>query len=455
LTRTPFRFVSDALSTKIRQQAYEAAIVLLLKDEKLRLANNRKGKILPTRSVKEKRNRSAVSHVTRPPHRGQTSTVNSGNLLHFYAVLKAADVNASESPALEQDPDQLSSAFPISAGHKKENLPAPRQLLDDTNALGIINLPDFPLPSNVREPRQKSPQLSQLISKQPSKDFLPGNTEQIKDLQAPQPHRNIGSDETQTQILPVRNRPSTALSGQEHLSKQKEPALVHPRVLRAGFNSENPSSESRPFDLIPFVAERTRQRIARAEEKQASISSDITRGSPVPQTASLDLSQDLSRGPQQSSPSSPTFTFTPATGFGLAKLAINDSPYLDLSKVQSFVAEPPTPPADYPSSPEVVSTHARIQPRVTTIVPASPSASSAQKYFLDNCLAASGAHSAEMDRLQVRKSQSISVRTKAVEDARQMQASVLEAAAKAGKDPPKYVLLELTGKGSFGRVYKA
>ncbi|PQE03382.1 serine threonine- kinase nak1 protein [Rutstroemia sp. NJR-2017a BBW] len=455
LTRTPFRFVSDALSTRIRHQAYEAAIVLLLKDEKIRLANNRKGKILPTRSVKGKTNRSAVSHVTRPPHRGQTSTVNSGNLLHFYAVLKSANVDPSESPALKKEPVQLSPAFPISAGHKKEILPAPRQLLDDTNALGIINLPDFPLPSNVREPRQKSPQLSQVISKQPSKDFLPGNTEQIKDLQASQPHRKIGSDETQTQILTVRNWPSISPSGQEHLPKQKEAAVVHPLILRAGFKSENPSSESQRFDLIPFVAERTRQRIARAEEKQASISSNITRGSPVPQIGGLDPSQGLSREPQQSSPSSPTFTFTPATGFGLAKLAINDSPYLDLNKVQSFVTEPPTPPTDYPSSPEAVSTRASIQLPVTTIVPASPSASSDPKYFLDNCLAASGAHSAEMDRLEVRKSQSISVRTKAVEDARQMQASVLEAAAKAGKDPPKYVLLELTGKGSFGRVYKA
>ncbi|PQE10099.1 serine threonine- kinase nak1 protein [Rutstroemia sp. NJR-2017a BVV2] len=456
LTRTPFRFVSDAISTKIRQQAYEAAIVQLLKDEQLRLANYRKGKFHPTRSVKEKTNRSAVSHVTRPPHRGQTSTVNSGNLLHFYAVLKSLDVDPSESPALKKEPVQLSPAFPISAGHKKENLPAPRQLLDDTNALGIINLLDFPQPLNVREPRKQSPGLSQVISKQPSKDFLPGNTEQIKYLQAPQPHRNIGSDGIQTRNLTVRNPPSIAPSGQEQLSKQKEAAPAHRRVLRAVSDSENLSSESQPCELTPFAAERTRQRISRVKENQASISSGITRGTPVPQIASLNLSQDFSREPQQGSPSSPTSTFPPPSGLGLTKLAINDSPYLDLShKVQRFVTKPPTPPTDYPSSPEVVSTRARIPPPVTTIVPASPSASSAQKSFLGNCLAASGARSAEMDRLQVRKSQSISVRTKAVEDARQMQASVLEAAAKAGKDPPKYVLLELTGKGSFGRVYRA
>jgi len=59
-----------------------------------------------------------------------------------------------------------------------------------------------------------------------------------------------------------------------------------------------------------------------------------------------------------------------------------------------------------------------------------------------------------MENLQVRPSEFNSVKTKAVEDARQMQATVLEAANKAGKDPPKYALLELIGKGAFGRVYK-
>lgn len=59
-----------------------------------------------------------------------------------------------------------------------------------------------------------------------------------------------------------------------------------------------------------------------------------------------------------------------------------------------------------------------------------------------------------MDRLQVRPTEFSSVKAKAVEDARQMQATVLDVASKAGKDPPKYALLELIGKGSFGRVYK-
>lgn len=35
-----------------------------------------------------------------------------------------------------------------------------------------------------------------------------------------------------------------------------------------------------------------------------------------------------------------------------------------------------------------------------------------------------------------------------------MQASIMDAARKAGKDPPKYVLMELIEKGSYGRVYK-
>jgi hypothetical protein len=60
-----------------------------------------------------------------------------------------------------------------------------------------------------------------------------------------------------------------------------------------------------------------------------------------------------------------------------------------------------------------------------------------------------------METLQVRSTDRLSARTKAVEDARQMQASVIETANKSGKTPPKYHLLELIGKGSFGRVYKA
>jgi hypothetical protein len=59
-----------------------------------------------------------------------------------------------------------------------------------------------------------------------------------------------------------------------------------------------------------------------------------------------------------------------------------------------------------------------------------------------------------MDMLQVRPTDFSSVKAKAIEDAKQMQATVLEAASKAGKPPPKYALLELIGKGGFGRVYK-
>ncbi|ELR10288.1 hypothetical protein VC83_04580 [Pseudogymnoascus destructans] len=59
-----------------------------------------------------------------------------------------------------------------------------------------------------------------------------------------------------------------------------------------------------------------------------------------------------------------------------------------------------------------------------------------------------------MDRLQLRPVETSSVKARALEDAQQMQLSVDESAKKAGKAPPKYVLTELIGKGSFGRVYK-
>lgn len=59
---------------------------------------------------------------------------------------------------------------------------------------------------------------------------------------------------------------------------------------------------------------------------------------------------------------------------------------------------------------------------------------------------------ADMDRLQVRSTEFSSVKAKAIEDARQMQAHVIEECTKAGKDPPPYGLVELIGKGSFGRV---
>ncbi|KAI1354202.1 kinase-like protein [Xylaria sp. FL0043] len=44
---------------------------------------------------------------------------------------------------------------------------------------------------------------------------------------------------------------------------------------------------------------------------------------------------------------------------------------------------------------------------------------------------------------------------KALEDAKTMQALIGKECAEAGKDPPPYVFMELIGKGSFGRVYKA
>ncbi|TGO24164.1 hypothetical protein BPAE_0110g00220 [Botrytis paeoniae] len=90
----------------------------------------------------------------------------------------------------------------------------------------------------------------------------------------------------------------------------------------------------------------------------------------------------------------------------------------------------------------------------TKVAPGSPNIPPSQLSFLDVSLVALGAHFAEMDKLQVRNSEPVSVKTKAIEDARLMQASVIEAATKSGKEPPKYALLELIGKGSFGRVYK-
>jgi len=47
------------------------------------------------------------------------------------------------------------------------------------------------------------------------------------------------------------------------------------------------------------------------------------------------------------------------------------------------------------------------------------------------------------------------LKQKAIEDARKAQAAILRECADAGRDPPPYLLSELIGKGSFGRVYKA
>ncbi|KFY38937.1 hypothetical protein V495_06298 [Pseudogymnoascus sp. VKM F-4514 (FW-929)] len=61
----------------------------------------------------------------------------------------------------------------------------------------------------------------------------------------------------------------------------------------------------------------------------------------------------------------------------------------------------------------------------------------------------------KMEYLSAKSANVHSTKTKAVEDARQMQASVVEECKKSSRDPPNYLLLELIGKGSFGRVYKA
>lgn len=86
---------------------------------------------------------------------------------------------------------------------------------------------------------------------------------------------------------------------------------------------------------------------------------------------------------------------------------------------------------------------ARARPRQTQVQDS--------KSFLGARLASD--RDSNMDRLQVRSTEFSSVKAKAVEDARQMQAHVIEECTKAGKDPPPYGLVELIGKGSFGRVY--
>ncbi len=60
-----------------------------------------------------------------------------------------------------------------------------------------------------------------------------------------------------------------------------------------------------------------------------------------------------------------------------------------------------------------------------------------------------------MATLQVRGPDYSVTKQKALEDAKKMQAVVRDECIKAGKEVPPYMLQELIGKGSFGRVYKA
>lgn len=60
-----------------------------------------------------------------------------------------------------------------------------------------------------------------------------------------------------------------------------------------------------------------------------------------------------------------------------------------------------------------------------------------------------------MANLQVMGPDLSTSKQKALEDAKKMQAAVQDECAKSGKDVPPYLLEELIGKGSFGRVYKA
>ena len=60
-----------------------------------------------------------------------------------------------------------------------------------------------------------------------------------------------------------------------------------------------------------------------------------------------------------------------------------------------------------------------------------------------------------MESFEGGHAESSASKCKAVEDARKMQASLVKDCNDAGQDPPPYVLSELIGKGSFGRVYKA
>ncbi|KAK3368645.1 hypothetical protein B0H63DRAFT_488866 [Podospora didyma] len=60
-----------------------------------------------------------------------------------------------------------------------------------------------------------------------------------------------------------------------------------------------------------------------------------------------------------------------------------------------------------------------------------------------------------MHNLQLADFDYSATKQKAIEDARKAQLSIVRECSESGKEPPPYLLAELIGKGSFGRVYKA
>lgn len=60
-----------------------------------------------------------------------------------------------------------------------------------------------------------------------------------------------------------------------------------------------------------------------------------------------------------------------------------------------------------------------------------------------------------MATLRVALADVSATKRKAMEDAKEMQDVIVRESAETGKEPPPYILSELIGKGSFGRVYKA
>ena len=160
---------------------------------------------------------------------------------------------------------------------------------------------------------------------------------------------------------------------------------------------------------------------------------------PRPALAAVPSSNDAKATTSQTSKSTSTHTHTQSDD------ADYDSPHPNQAAFRfRFHSAPPTAAALAAASRRLP------QSRGNPIAQSQPRKNS----FLGNCLAADGVHPAEMDSLQVRTTDPNSVKTKAVEDARQMQTKVIEECAKSGKDPPPYGLIELIGKGSFGRVYK-